>query len=69
MKTKSQMTYILLEKGEEDKSLYLDILKVMRDLKIPSFSDAVKSYPALMELKQCLYDELHNQEITDIGVE
>ena len=62
MKTKAQTTYILLERGVEDKALYYELVRAMIicHKKITPLAFAEK-FPKLTELRQSLRDELSDQ--------
>ena len=62
MRTSTQTTYILLERGIEDKALWFELNKLISDLKVASLKEFVKKYPLLYELKHNLKLELDAQE-------
>lgn len=58
MKAKSQITYILLERGTEDRAMWDELNKIITELKIESFKTFIKKYPLLNELKHTLKQEI-----------
>lgn len=61
MKTTSQTTYILLDRGTEDVQLYNELLKIQAKLAkdcYKSYKDFYKDFPKFSELKQALYYEI-----------
>jgi hypothetical protein len=58
MKTKTQTTFILLERGTEDKALLLELEKIINTLKIGSTKELIKEYPLIHELRYNLKMEL-----------
>ncbi len=62
MKSSSQTTYILLERGSEDRALWEELHKVVVRLKISSVRDFITEFPMLHELKHNLKRELDDQE-------
>ena len=66
MKTKAQTTYVLLERGVEDKGLLNEIMEVFAALKISPYTfEAHKKYPYLTELRQGLEREVKGEEIIE----
>jgi len=63
MKTKSQTTYIILDRGSEDIALYYELNKIMAELRVESYKDFIKKYPLLYELKHNLKEEINNDNI------
>ena len=63
MQTKAQTTYILLERGVEDKALWYELNSIIAALKIKSIAEFIVRYPTLNELKYNLKGELDSQEI------
>jgi hypothetical protein len=62
MQTTTQTTYIMLERGVEDRALWEEINKITVVLKTESIKSFIKEYPLLYELKLNLKDELDTQE-------
>ena len=62
MRSKAQTTYILLERGIEDRALWVEINKIVAELKIGSIKTFIKKYPLINELKNNLKIELDDQE-------
>jgi hypothetical protein len=58
MNTNSKTTYILLDRGTEDKELLGDINRIFSDLGEPSIKNIAVRYPKLLEFKQYLQDEV-----------
>ena len=61
MKSKTQTTYILLESGVEDKALWVELNKIIAELKIKSIKTFIKRYPLINELKTNLKIEIDAQ--------
>jgi len=61
MNTNSKTTYILLDRGVEDKELLNDINRIFSDIGVSSIKDIAIRYPRLLELKHQLQDEVENQ--------
>ena len=61
MKSSSQTTYILLERGSEDRRLWEELHKVMAKLKLGP-REFITEYRMLYELKYNLKIELDKQE-------
>lgn len=57
MKTKKQITYIILERGTEDIELWNELNKIIAELKIKSYKNFAKKYPLIYELKNNLKAE------------
>ena len=66
MRTNLQTTYVLLERGIEDKQLVEEINKVIIDLKIRSTKEVVRRFPMLNELKQGLDREILMEEMNGL---
>lgn len=62
MKSRIQTTYILLERGSEDRDLWNELNHIISDLKSGSIKTFVKRYPLINELKHSLKIELDAQE-------
>lgn len=62
MKTGRRTTYILLERGDEDRRLKQELDIVFSKLGIASSIEMVKKFPMLMALRQGLSDELKSEE-------
>ena len=61
MKSSAQTTYILLERGFEDRQLWEELQRVVARSKLGS-RDFILEYPMLHELKYNLKIELDKQE-------
>jgi len=63
MKSNTQTTYILLERGVEDRALWKELDKISAALEVKSYRDFIKNFPLLWELKSNLKIELdeHNE--------
>ena len=62
MKTSAQTTYVLLERGYEDKGLLEEINKMFIAIKIsPLTKEAIKKYPHLSELRHLLRLEVEGE--------
>jgi hypothetical protein len=57
MKTKSQITYIFLDRGVEDVALLEELCAIYNKLKVKSRKDFVASYPKVDELIEGLAKE------------
>lgn len=62
MRTESQTTHILLERGVEDRALWYELNSIIAALKINSIKDFIIKYPLLNELKHNLKIELDAQD-------
>lgn len=63
MMSKTNSTYIMLEKGIEDLALYDEIDDLFSFSKIETYKEFIKKYPTLHDLKQTLRDELETTEL------
>lgn len=57
MKTGTQITSILLERGTEDMELLAELHKMSAKTGIGSIREFAKKYPRILDLKQRLQDE------------
>ena len=62
MKSSSQTTYILLERGSEDRALWEELHKIIAALRTESCKTFIKKYPLIWELKHNLKIELDKQD-------
>jgi len=61
MQLKRQTTYIILERGVEDRALWVELNKIVAALKVKAVKDFVNKFPLLYELKHNLKLELDAQ--------
>ncbi len=64
MKSSAQTTYILLERGVEDRALWVELNKIVAELRRESVKTFIKKYPLINELKYNLKVELDAQDET-----
>jgi len=62
MRTNTQTTSILLQRGSEDRALWVELNKIVADLKYKSVRDFIKKYPLINELKYNLKVELDAED-------
>ena len=65
MRTNKRTTYILLERGDEDQRLKIELDRVFAALGIMSQIELVKKYPLMVQLRQALADEIRDEESDD----
>ena len=61
MRSKTQTTYILLERGTEDRDLWIELNKIIAESKIKSIKTFIIKYPLLNKLKDTLKQEIDSQ--------
>ena len=59
MKTNINTTYIILDKGSEDKALYEELLKIRSPILLLT-ENWFKDYPTIVKLMNNLVEELNN---------
>lgn len=62
MRTGKETTYILLERGTEDKELLTELHKITVATGIQGIKEFIKKYPRIWELKQGLEAEREEME-------